>query len=81
MWWIHVQNTSEIGIFKIVSESGIGAGTRRIEAVTGKGAFEILKEEEHMLNEAANLLKSQPKDVVNKISSNITRVKKCTKRK
>ncbi|MFJ7826877.1 alanine--tRNA ligase [Psychrobacillus sp. NPDC096623] len=72
---IHVQNTSQIGIFKILSESGIGAGTRRIEAVTGKGAFEIIKEEEQILNEAANLLKAQPKDLVNKVTQTLQELK------
>ena len=43
--------TSKIGIFKIVSEGGIGAGTRRIEAVTGKAAYEAIKEEESSLVE------------------------------
>ena len=65
---VHVKNTSEIGYFKILSESGIGAGTRRIEAVTGKGAFEVVKEEEQLLSEAASLLKAQPKDIVMKVS-------------
>lgn len=76
---IHVQNTSEIGFFKIISESGIGAGTRRIEAVTGKGAYEIVKEEEHMLNEAANLLKAQPKELVNKVSQTLQELKNVQK--
>ncbi|MEK3981110.1 alanine--tRNA ligase [Psychrobacillus sp. FSL K6-2836] len=76
---IHVQNTSEIGFFKILSESGIGAGTRRIEAVTGKGAYEIVKEEEHMLNEAANLLKAQPKDLVNKVAQTLLELKNVQK--
>lgn len=76
---IHVQNTSEIGFFKILSESGIGAGTRRIEAVTGKGAYEIVKEEEHMLNEAANLLKAQPKELVNKVSQTLQELKNVQK--
>lgn len=76
---IHVQNTSEIGFFKILSESGIGAGTRRIEAVTGKGAYEIVKEEEHMLNEAANLLKAQPKDLVNKVAQTLQELKSVQK--
>lgn len=76
---VHVRNTSEIGFFKILSESGIGAGTRRIEAVTGKGAFEIVKEEERALLEAANLLKAQPKDLVSKISQTLSELKNVQK--
>lgn len=66
---VHVMNTAEIGLFKIVSESGIGAGVRRIEAVTGKGAYENLRETEQILEEAASLLKSSPKDMVQKVQS------------
>lgn len=60
----HVSNSSEIGYFKLVSESGIGAGTRRIEAVTGKAAYELIKEEEQVLEESAHILKANPKDLV-----------------
>ena len=66
---VHVANTSEIGLFKIVSEGGIGAGIRRIEAVTGKGAYESLKDSEQILEQAAGLLKSSPKDMVQKVQS------------
>ena len=66
---IHVDRTSQIGLFKIVSESGIGAGTRRIEAVTGKGAYLAAKEEEHILVEAAASLKANPKDLVARVNS------------
>lgn len=76
---VHVKNTSEIGFFKILSESGIGAGTRRIEAVTGKGAFEIVKEEEEVLAEAANLLKAQPKDLVSKVAQTLQDLKNTQK--
>ena len=64
---LHVKRSSEIGFFKIVSEGGIGAGTRRIEAVTGKVAYEAVKEEEALLNDAAALLKANSKDIVTKI--------------
>ncbi|WP_394187655.1 alanine--tRNA ligase [Paenisporosarcina quisquiliarum] len=63
----HVSNTSQIGFFKLVSESGIGAGTRRIEALTGKAAYELIKAEEQLLSEVATLVKSNPKDLLTKI--------------
>ncbi|MEG0293204.1 alanine--tRNA ligase [Enterococcus sp.] len=64
----HVKNTEAIGIFKITSESGIGAGVRRIEAVTGQEAYEFLQEKEQQVLEIAQIVKStQLKDVVNKV--------------
>ncbi|MGG1663258.1 alanine--tRNA ligase [Brevibacillus sp. NRS-1366] len=54
----HVSNTAEIGLFKLVSESGIGAGTRRIEAVTGKGAYQFLNQQFATLKEVAHALKA-----------------------
>ncbi|MBU9672856.1 alanine--tRNA ligase [Planococcus sp. CP5-4] len=66
---IHVANTSEIGVFKIVSEGGIGAGVRRIEALTGKGAYVNMKQSEKTLDEAASLLKANPRDLVQKVET------------
>lgn len=63
----HVSNSSQIGYFKLVSESGIGAGTRRIEAVTGKAAYELIKDEERVLEESAHILKANPKELVVRI--------------
>ena len=54
----HVTNTAEIGLFKIVSEGGIGAGTRRIEAVTGRGAYQYLNAQLQTLREVAGVIKS-----------------------
>ena len=53
----HLDNTSKIGLFKIVSESSVAAGVRRIEAVTGKGVLEVMGHQINMLNEASGLLK------------------------
>jgi len=64
----HVKNTSSIGIFKIMTETGIGAGTRRIEAVTGKAAYELTNDQYARLQEAADLLKSNPRDIVSRIN-------------
>ncbi len=54
----HVQNTGSIGLCKIISETGIGSGLRRIEAVTGKGAIDYYRYEERELREIASLLKA-----------------------
>ena len=72
---IHVANTSEIGVFKIVSEGGIGAGVRRIEALTGKGAYVNMKQSEKTLDEAASLLKANPRDLVQKVETTQTDIK------
>ncbi|WP_313510694.1 alanine--tRNA ligase [Enterococcus sp.] len=63
----HVVNTEDIGIFKIISESGIGAGVRRIEAVTSEEAYRLLQDEEAQLKAVASIVKSaQIKEVVAK---------------
>ena len=64
----HVKNTSSIMLFKIVSEAGVAAGVRRIEALTGNGVIEYYKKQEAMLHEAAKALKSQPAEVAEKIA-------------
>ncbi len=71
----HVANTGMITAFKIVSESGIAAGVRRIEALTGEGVFTYYKEQETKLLEAAKLLKAAPASVVEKISHLLAEVK------
>ncbi|MCL6587585.1 MAG: alanine--tRNA ligase [Anoxybacillus sp.] len=65
----HVTNTAEIGLFKIVSESGIGAGTRRIEAVTGEAAYRFMNDQLSLLQEVAQKLKTNPKDIVGRIDA------------
>jgi alanyl-tRNA synthetase len=54
----HVRNTAQISLFKIVAETGVAAGVRRIEAVTGPGAYELVRSEERALHRIAELLKS-----------------------
>ncbi len=65
----HVQNTAEIGLFKILSESGIGAGVRRIEAVTGKAAYQYLNQLMNILKETGDDLKANVNDVPKKIEA------------
>ncbi len=71
----HVDNTGVITAFKIVSESGIAAGVRRIEALTGAGVFRYYREQEARLLEAAKLLKASPASVAEKIGHLLTEVK------
>lgn len=63
----HVKQTGEIGLFKLVSESGIGSGTRRVEAVTGRYAYRHLEEQLNLLHQTAALLKAQPAEVVERV--------------
>ena len=65
----HVKNTSNISAFKIVSESGVAAGVRRIEALTGAGLITHFNQVEETLKEAAALLKASPADVVKRITA------------
>jgi alanyl-tRNA synthetase len=63
----HTRATGEIGLFKIAQESGIAAGIRRIEALTGPGAFQHLKREEEALHESAERLRSKPLEVPQRV--------------
>ena len=64
----HVTSTGQIGMFCITAETGIGSGVRRIEAVTGKGAYLYVKEREALLAEAASQLKTNPAELPARIS-------------
>ncbi|MCA1031856.1 alanine--tRNA ligase [Bacillus timonensis] len=63
----HVQNTSVIGLFKILSESGIGAGTRRIEAVTGEAAYKLMNGQVKLLQDVATKLKTKTSELPTRI--------------
>jgi alanyl-tRNA synthetase len=75
----HVSSTGEIGLFKIVSEGGIGSGTRRIEAVTGRKAFAYLEEQLGLLKEAAGMLKASPQEVTGRIQQLQDRIKELSR--
>jgi len=64
----HVKATGEIGLFRIISEQSIAAGMRRIEAVTGKTAYELVKEEEKTLEGLSDILKVKTEELVTKVS-------------
>ncbi|MDD2212712.1 MAG: alanine--tRNA ligase [Clostridia bacterium] len=63
----HVRNTSQLGLFKIISESAVGSGLRRIEAVTGQGVRQYLAEKESSLEELAVLLKTPPQEIPHRV--------------
>ena len=64
----HVTRTGDIGLFKIVSEGGVAAGIRRVEAVTGENALTLVQTLAARVNEAASALKVQPDEIANRIA-------------
>lgn len=71
----HVANTAEIRLFKIISESGVAAGVRRIEALTGNGVLKYYGDMEAKLQEAAEIVKTTPAELTAKLSHLMTEIK------
>jgi alanyl-tRNA synthetase len=62
----HVRTTGDIGLFRLVSESGVAAGVRRVEALTGRGAYEYFAERERALEHVASVLRTKPDNVTHR---------------
>ncbi len=75
----HVARTGDIGLFKILSEGGIAAGIRRIEAITGEGALSLISEQESKLDQVAGLLKAESQHVTEAVRSLVERSKSLEK--
>src|SRR6266700_1698617 len=75
----HVARTGDIGFFKIVSQGGVAAGVRRVEATTGEGALAWVQQQEATLAEAAQALKAQPQELTQKIAQVLDNVRSLEK--
>jgi alanyl-tRNA synthetase len=71
----HLYNTSQVGLFKIISEGGVAAGIRRIEAVTGHKAYEYINQQELKMKEIAQILKSNPNEIVTKVENLVSELR------
>src|SRR5207247_8317811 len=76
----HVPTTGQIGLFRFTHETGAAAGVRRIEAVTGPGAYELIRKLEAQLEAAAGALKSQPEHLVRRIETLLEENRKLERR-
>nr|WP_315475550.1 alanine--tRNA ligase [uncultured Undibacterium sp.] len=65
---VHVHRTGDIGLFKIVGEGGIAAGIRRVEAVTGEGAFNLMQDMDARISQVAATMKVQPEDIGSRLN-------------
>ncbi|WP_250674602.1 alanine--tRNA ligase [Paraclostridium ghonii] len=65
----HLKNTSQIGIFKVLSEGGVAAGVRRIEAITGKEVYNFLNNKQDLINEVCTSVKAKEDNLVAKVSN------------
>ena len=75
----HVKRTGDIGLFKIVAESGVAAGVRRVEAVTGEGALAYIQQQESQLQQVAGAIKVQPQEAATRIAQILDSVKQLEK--
>ena len=75
----HIKRTGDIGLFKIISESGVAAGVRRIEAVTGEGALARIQQQEQQLQQVADTVKTQPSEAAARIVQILDNVKSLEK--
>ena len=75
----HVRRTGDIGFFKILSESGVASGIRRVEAVTANGALAWVHEQESTLTQAAHVLKAQPQELTQKLGQILDNLKSLEK--
>ena len=71
----HVQHTGDIGLFRIASESGVAAGVRRIEAVTGEGALDLVARSEAVLREVGGLLRGSRDELADKVREALERIR------
>ncbi|MGL4985034.1 MAG: alanine--tRNA ligase [Plesiomonas sp.] len=76
---VHATRTGDIGLFRITSESGIAAGVRRLEAVTGQGAIDFTERQQDQLDDAAQLVKSDAFSVADKLRALLDRSKQLEK--
>jgi alanyl-tRNA synthetase len=76
----HVRNTAQIGLFRIISETGVAAGVRRIEAATGQRAYELLRERDRTLGRVAELVKATPETVEKRLTAVLDERKALEKR-
>ena len=72
---VHVARTGDIGFFKILSEGGVASGIRRVEAVTGEGALDVVQQQEQELAEVAAAVKAQPQEIAAKVGQVLDNVK------
>ncbi len=71
----HVKRTGDIGLFKILAESGVAAGVRRVEAATGEGALAYVQQQEQQLQQVADAVKAQPQEAAARIAQILDNVK------
>ena len=71
----HVRNSGEIGLFKILSETGVAAGVRRIEATTGSKSIKYVEDKNNLLKDIASTLKCSERDIINKLQTQLAELK------